>query len=109
MPLSDGTATLIFLQDTTAQKTVENNLLEARNAAQAANRGQAGFLANIRHEIRTALNAILGMAYLLERANRDALATSLLQQIRMAGRSLLGSINAILDVCRMSSIREPRP
>jgi PAS domain S-box-containing protein len=101
--LSDGPATLIFVQDITAQKTAESNLLEARDAAQAASRSKAEFLANMSHEIRTPLNAILGMAYLLERANRDALAASMLQKIRMAGRSLLGIINDILDVSKIEA------
>ncbi|WP_332878460.1 ATP-binding protein [Massilia sp. S19_KUP03_FR1] len=101
--LSDGPATLIFVQDITAQKTAESNLLEARDAAQAANRSKAEFLANMSHEIRTPLNAILGMAYLLERANHDAAAASMLQKIRIAGRSLLGIINDILDVSKIEA------
>ena len=101
--LSDGAATLIFVQDITAQKTAEGNLLDARDAAQAANRSKAEFLANMSHEIRTPLNAILGMAYLLERGNRDAGAASMLQKIRVAGRSLLGIINDILDVSKIEA------
>ena len=101
--LGDGPATLIFVQDITAQKSAEGNLLEARDAAQAANRSKADFLANMSHEIRTPLNAILGMAYLLERGNRDADATSMLHKIRIAGRSLLGIINDILDVSKIEA------
>jgi PAS domain S-box-containing protein len=101
--LSDGAATLIFVHDITAQKTAEGNLLDARDAAQAANRSKAEFLANMSHEIRTPLNAILGMAYLLERGNRDAGAASMLQKIRVAGRSLLGIINDILDVSKIEA------
>ena len=101
--LSDGPATLIFVQDITAQKTAELNMLEARDAAQAANRSKAEFLANMSHEIRTPLNAILGMAYLLERGNRDADASAMLQKIRVAGRSLLDIINDILDVSKIEA------
>ena len=60
--LADGPATLIFVQDLSAQKIAESHLLEARDAAEAANRSKAEFLANMSHEIRTPLNAILGMA-----------------------------------------------
>jgi PAS domain S-box-containing protein len=101
--LSEGAATLIFVQDITAQKYAENNLLEARDAAQAANRSKAEFLANMSHEIRTPLNAILGMAYLLERGNRDADTTTMLRKIRTAGRSLLGIINDILDMSKIEA------
>ena len=101
--LVDGPATLIFVQDIRAQKTAESSLLEARDAAEAANRSKAEFLANMSHEIRTPLNAILGMAYLLERGNRDADAASMLHKIRSAGRSLLGIINDILDVSKIEA------
>ncbi|WP_426193101.1 response regulator [Massilia sp. DWR3-1-1] len=101
--LGDGPATLIFVQDISAQKSAEGHLLEARDAAEAANRSKAEFLANMSHEIRTPLNAILGMAYLLERGNRDVEAASMLQKIRVAGRSLLGIINDILDVSKIEA------
>jgi PAS domain S-box-containing protein len=101
--LSDGPATLIFVQDISAQKLAEGFLLEARDAAEAANRSKADFLANMSHEIRTPLNAILGMAYLLERANRNRDARSMLQKIRRSGRSLLGIINDILDVSKIEA------
>ena len=101
--LADGPATLIFVQDISAQKTAESHLLEARDAAQAANRSKAEFLANMSHEIRTPLNAILGLAHLLERSNRDPEAATMLQKIRVAGRSLLGIINDILDVSKIEA------
>ena len=101
--LSDGPATLIFVQDISAQKTAESHLLEARDAAEAANRSKADFLANMSHEIRTPLNAILGLAYLLERTNQDHEAAAMLQKIRGAGRSLLGIINDILDVTKIEA------
>ena len=101
--LSDGPATLIFVQDISAQKLAESGLLEARDAAQAANRSKAEFLANMSHEIRTPLNAILGLAYLLERANRNRDARAMLQKIRASGRSLLGIINDILDVSKIEA------
>ena len=101
--LADGPATLIFVQDISAQKSAESHLLDARDAAEAANRSKAEFLANMSHEIRTPLNAILGMAYLLERGNRDREAAAMLQKIRVAGRSLLGIINDILDVSKIEA------
>ncbi|WP_426111607.1 response regulator [Massilia sp. PWRC2] len=101
--LSDGPASLIFVQDISAQKSAEGHLLEARDAAEAANRSKAEFLANMSHEIRTPLNAILGMAYLLEQGNRDRASGAMLQKIRVAGRSLLGIINDILDVSKIEA------
>jgi PAS domain S-box-containing protein len=101
--LSDGAATLIFVQDISAQKSAEQNVLEARDAAQAANRAKAEFLANMSHEIRTPLNAILGFSYLLERGEHDDDTRATLGKIRGAGGSLLGIVNDILDVSKIEA------
>jgi len=101
--LRDGPVTLIFAQDISAQKRAEAFLLEARDAAQAANQSKAEFLANMSHEIRTPLNAILGLAYLLEQSNLSADASAMLVKIRTSGRSLLGIINDVLDVSKIEA------
>jgi len=101
--LRDGPVTLIFAQDISAQKRAEAFLLEARDAAQAANHSKAEFLANMSHEIRTPLNAILGLAYLLEQSNLGHDASAMLVKIRTSGRSLLGIINDVLDVSKIEA------
>ena len=101
--LIDGPATLIFVQDISAQKQAESLLLEARDAAEAANRSKADFLANMSHEIRSPLNGILGLAYLLEQAHLDADARNMVHRIRTSGRLLLGIINDILDVSKIDA------
>ncbi|PRC94343.1 PAS domain S-box protein [Solimicrobium silvestre] len=101
--LVDGPATLIFAQDISAQKRAESLLLEARDAAETANRSKAEFLANMSHEIRSPLNAILGLAYLLEQAHLDLDAHNMVHKIRKSGRMLLGIINDILDVSKIDA------
>jgi PAS domain S-box-containing protein len=101
--LQDGPVTLIFAQDISAQKRAEAFLLEARDAAQAANQSKAEFLANMSHEIRTPLNAILGLAYLLEQSGLGHDASAMLVKIRTSGRSLLGIINDVLDVSKIEA------
>ncbi|WP_332848262.1 response regulator [Massilia sp. S19_KUP03_FR1] len=101
--LRDGPVTLIFAQDISAQKRAEAFLLEARDAAQAANQSKAEFLANMSHEIRTPLNAILGLAYLLEQSGLGHDAGAMLVKIRSSGRSLLGIINDVLDVSKIEA------
>lgn len=101
--LLDGPATLIFSQDISAQKHAESALLQARDAAEAANRSKADFLANMSHEIRSPLNAILGLAYLLEQAHLDPDAHGMVRKIRTSGRMLLGIINDILDVSKIEA------
>jgi len=101
--LADGPATLIFAQDISAQKHAESALLQARDAAEAANRSKADFLANMSHEIRSPLNAILGLAYLLEQARLETDARNMVHKIRASGRTLLGIINDVLDVSKIEA------
>ena len=101
--LKDGPATLIFVQDISAQKRAEAEMLLARDVAEAANRGKAEFLANMSHEIRSPLNAILGMAWLLERGSLDSQGLQMVRSIRASGQSLLGIVNDILDISKIEA------
>lgn len=81
-----------------------NKALAVRaEAAEAASRAKANFLANMSHEIRTPMNAVLGLAYLLEKADLSEDARDLVRKIRIAGRSLQGIINDILDYSKIES------
>lgn len=101
--LADGAATLIFAQDISAQKHAEQEMLQARDLAEAASRSKAEFLANMSHEIRSPLNAILGLAYILEQSRLDLDAYEMVLKIRSSGRTLLGIINDILDVSKIEA------
>jgi len=89
--------------DITVRKRYEAELEAARKAAETASRAKSEFLANMSHEIRTPLNAVLGLAQLLEQGAHDTHEREISARIQMAGQSLLGIINEILDLSKIEA------
>jgi signal transduction histidine kinase/ActR/RegA family two-component response regulator len=85
------------LEAEVAARTQE--LAQARDAAEAASLAKSEFLANISHEVRTPMNAIVGLSYLLRRSASPEQAERLVK-IDAASQRLLSVINDILDVSR---------
>ncbi len=79
------------------------DLVRAREAAEAAARLKADFLAKMSHEIRTPLNGILGMAELMRFAEGDPAKLVRLETILSSGRSLLGIIEDVLALARLGA------
>ena len=80
-----------------------NQLLEAVEAAQKANRAKSEFLANMSHEIRTPMNAIIGMSEILEHETLDETQANYVRDIKTSSYSLLRIINDILDMSKIES------
>jgi signal transduction histidine kinase/CheY-like chemotaxis protein len=90
----------------------EQALMEAKEAADSANRSKSEFLANMSHEIRTPLNAVIGFSELLGSQVKDPKQQSYLSAIQTGGRSLLTLINDILDLSKIEAGRleiQPQP
>ncbi len=78
-------------------------LERAKNAAEEASRLKSDFLANVSHEIRTPITAILGFAELLARSKAVGPEASYHERILRNGRHLLQLIDGILDLAAVES------
>ncbi|MCB1955940.1 MAG: Cache 3/Cache 2 fusion domain-containing protein [Rhodocyclaceae bacterium] len=84
-----------------ATRTAE--LVEAKEAAEAANRAKSTFLTNMSHELRTPMNGVLGMARLVRRGGVTPKQADQLNKLDVAGRHLVEIINAILDLSKIDA------
>jgi len=88
----------------TALEKANRDLAEAREAAESANRAKSRFLANISHEIRTPIMAMLGAAELVSAGETSAPdAPDRGNMILRNGRHLLALIDELLDVSRIEA------
>lgn len=80
--------------------------IDARDAAESANRTKSTFLANMSHELRTPMNAIIGYSEMLIEEAEDLELDDLspdLHKIRSAGKHLLALINDVLDLSKIEA------
>ncbi len=101
-----GELLVLALEDVTERRRAEEEVVNARETAESANRTKSLFLANMSHELRTPLNAILGYSELLQEETAERGLTEFaadLDRIGTAGKHLLALINDILDLSKIEA------
>lgn len=94
---------LSIVRNITERKSVEKEIIEAKNAAEAADTAKSAFLANMSHEIRTPLNGIMGMAQLMKFTELNDEQKNNLNIIIKCSNSLVKIINDILDLSKIEA------
>ena len=84
-------------------ETRTQDLLVAKEAAEAGSVAKSAFLANMSHEIRTPLNAITGMIHILRRSGLSASQNEKLGKIEIASNHLLEIINNVLELSKIEA------
>ncbi len=103
---TEGRAThyVAVKHDISEMRALTENLRQAKEAAEAANRVKDSFIANMSHELRTPLNVILGFAHILQEAE-DMPPQHKDEAVRIyrSGQQLLALVNDILEISKVET------
>lgn len=81
----------------------EQQLKEDLRVAKASSEAKSNFLSNVSHEIRTPINAVLGLDEMILRESDDKTILKYATDIKNSGKSLLGLVNDLLDFSKIEA------
>lgn len=91
--------------DVTSRKQIEASLVQAKTAAETANRAKGDLLAVVSHEMRTPLNGMLGFARLLQDSPLDPSQQEHVEMIVSSGRMMERLLSDLLDLSKIEAGR----
>ena len=89
--------------DVTAVRRLEAEIILARDLAEQGNRSKSEFLSRMSHEMRTPMNAIIGMTSIAQSTEDYSKKEYCLEKISNASHHLLGVINDVLDMSKIEA------